>query len=100
MTRVGRCIATTSTRSFIGMSNGSLTAGSPALNGALGMALDALRDELGLTIRDLAERTPYDDTALSMTLLGKVPATDGHLPSMARALADVIEYQTLAASHV
>lgn len=64
------------------------------MNGALGMALDALRDELGLSVDDLALRTPYEGVDLSVTLLGEVPAPVGHLPSMARAMADVIEYQS------
>lgn len=94
MTRGGACALTMNTHSFIVMSNGSLTAGSPVMNGALGMALDALRDELGLSVDDLALRTPYEGEALSMTLLGEVPAHADHLPSMARAMADVMEFQS------
>lgn len=64
------------------------------MNCAVGITLDALRDELGLSVNDLALRTPYEGADLSVTLLGEVPAPAGHLQAMARAMADVIEYQS------
>jgi hypothetical protein len=79
------------------MGKGSTKAKPPALNGALGMALGCLADELNLTVDDLADRTPYDADDLSVTLLGETPIPDGHGPACLRAMADVIEYQTRAA---
>lgn len=71
-----------------------MTAGKPVTNGRLGLAVDALRDELGLTMADLADRTTFDEVELYPTLSGEVPAAAGHVAESLRALADVIDFQS------
>jgi hypothetical protein len=71
---------------------------SPAHNGALGMALDAWRDDLGLSLTDLADRTDIDEKDLHRLLSGHTPVAAGHQSKCLRALADVIEFQTTVAA--
>ncbi len=75
-----------------------MAAGSPAANGAMGKALDCWRDDLDLSVEDLAALTPYDAEDLAVTLSGNVPAPDGHGPAICRALADFMEAQTVMAA--
>lgn len=63
---------------------------------ALGQAIDALREVLGLSVPDLADRIQRDRSHLWRVLNGEVTATADIAARCLRELANVVEYQKAA----